>query len=83
MLFGSEAENRLRKCYNCETLVKGSDSLYASHFIEVHECDPVYVCEFCGDICSDPLLYQSHLKGHFIKASLPNGQLLERRCVKY
>lgn len=73
MLFGSEAENRIRKCFNCQTLVKGSDSFYASHYIEVHECDPVYVCEFCDEISSDPSLYLTHLKSHF-KVDLPSRQ---------
>lgn len=65
LLFGSEAENRIRKCFNCQALIKGSDLDFASHYVEVHDCDPVFVCELCDEITMDSSLYQNHLESHF------------------
>ncbi len=65
MLFGSEVQNRVRKCYSCQALIEGSDSDYASHYAEVHESDPLFACELCDDVSTDSSLYQSHIKSHF------------------
>jgi len=65
MLFGSSSENRVRKCFICSCLIEGSDSVYASHYSEVHQSEASFVCEFCGEVNAASSLHHLHVDTHF------------------
>ena len=65
MVFGPEAENRTRKCYECQELVEGSDDVYSAHYDEVHQCEPAFACEICDQVNNSASEYHTHIKEHF------------------
>jgi hypothetical protein len=65
MVFGPNAENRTRKCYDCQELVEGSDDVYAAHYDEVHQCEAAFTCEICDQVSSSASEYHSHITEHF------------------
>lgn len=65
MLFGSNAENRLRKCVICSILIEGPDSIYASHYSEVHQSEASFKCELCGEVNTASPAHYRHIQSHF------------------
>jgi len=65
LLFGSNVENRLRKCVICSLLIEGPDSNYESHYSEAHQTEASFVCELCGEVNSSTPVHYRHIQSHF------------------
>ena len=79
MLFGPDAENRMRKCSECHEIIEGSDAVYAAHYEEVHECEPAFTCEICDQVVNSASEYHNHLKEHLKQQKPPPARASRKK----